>query len=190
MMLRTIAAAALVSASVSIAAADNDDSIDLSPIVVTATRTAIPSDQVLAPVIVIDRDEIERSQAIDVTGLLRFHGGVEVARNGGPGQLTSIFIRGAESDHTLVLVDGVRINSGTSGAAAIQNMSADLVESTSSYGLFCPGRFITFFDTSLLFPCGPIPVFDLKFGSAAHFADFQASNQRIWSEGPRSTAFF
>jgi vitamin B12 transporter len=127
-MLRTIAAAALVSASVSIAAADTDDSIDLSPIVVTATRTAIPSDEVLAPVIVIDRDEIERSQAIDVTGLLRFHGGVEVARNGGPGQLTSIFIRGAESDHTLVLVDGVRINSGTSGAAAIQNMSPDLVE--------------------------------------------------------------
>jgi vitamin B12 transporter len=60
--------------------------------------------------------------------LLRFHGGIEVARTGGPGQATSVFIRGAESNHTLVLLDGVKLNSGTSGIAAIQDISPDLIE--------------------------------------------------------------
>ena len=119
---------AILFVSPTIAETNRNDSIDLSPVVVTATRIAVPSNEVLAPVIVIGREEIERSQATDVAELLRFHGGIEVARNGGRGQLTSIFIRGAESDHTLVLIDGVRINSGTSGAAAIQNISPDLVE--------------------------------------------------------------
>jgi vitamin B12 transporter len=128
MLLRSAAVVAILFASPIFAETNRSDSIDLSPVVVTATRVAVPSDEVLAPVIVIGREEIERSQATDVAGLLRFHGGIEVARNGGPGQLTSVFIRGAESDHTLVLVDGVRINSGTSGAAPIQNISPDLVE--------------------------------------------------------------
>jgi vitamin B12 transporter len=128
MLLRSAAVVAILSAGPAIAETNRDDSIDLSPVVVTATRMATPTDEVLVPVIVIGRDEIERSQATDVAALLRFHGGIEVARNGGPGQLTSIFIRGANSDHTLVLIDGVRINSGTSGAAAIQNISPHLVE--------------------------------------------------------------
>ena len=71
-------------ASPTIAETNRNDSIDLSPVVVTATRIAVPSDEVLAAVIVIGREEIERSQATDVAGLLRFHGGIEVARNGGP----------------------------------------------------------------------------------------------------------
>ncbi len=106
----------------------DDGRRELLPVVVTATRTAVAADQTLAPVTVIDREEIERSMAVDVAELLRFHGGIEVARNGGPGQVTSVFIRGAESDHTLVLIDGVRINAGTSSAAAIQNVSPDIVE--------------------------------------------------------------
>lgn len=97
-------------------------------IVVTATRTPIARDRVLAPVTVIGRDEIERSLALDVAELLRFHAGLDVARNGGPGQVTSVFIRGAESNHTLVLVDGVKINPGTLGGAALQNISVDVVE--------------------------------------------------------------
>ena len=50
------------------------------------------------------------------------------ARNGGPGQTTSVFIRGAESNHTLVLVDGVRINPGTIGLAALQNILPSMIE--------------------------------------------------------------
>ena len=49
-------------------------------------------------------------------------------RNGGPGQTTSLFIRGAESNHTLVMVDGVRINPGTIGQPALQNLAPELIE--------------------------------------------------------------
>lgn len=101
---------------------------DLPPLVITATRTGVNEDRVIAPVTIIDRDELDRSLSPDVAELLRFRGGIEVARNGGPGQVTSVFIRGAESDHTLVLIDGVRLNSGTAGVAAIQNVSPDLIE--------------------------------------------------------------
>jgi vitamin B12 transporter len=112
--------AAVASASDSIPGANH--------VVVTATRTPTPIDEVLAPVIVIDRDAIERSAASDVTELLRFHAGLDLGRNGGPGQTTAVFIRGAESNHTLVLVDGVRINPGTIGLAALQNIPPGLVE--------------------------------------------------------------
>jgi len=97
-------------------------------VVVTATRAPTPLEEVLAPVIVIDRNAIERSAANDVTELLRFHAGLDVGRNGGPGQTTAIFIRGAESNHTLVMVDGVRINPGTIGLAALQNIPPSMVE--------------------------------------------------------------
>jgi vitamin B12 transporter len=97
-------------------------------IVVTATRTAQIADESLAPVIVIDRDQIERSQATDVADLLREHAGLDIARNGGPGQPASLFIRGTESNHVLVMVDGVKINPGTIGGAALQNIDPDLIE--------------------------------------------------------------
>ena len=96
--------------------------------VVTATRVPAPLQEVLAPVIVIDRETIERSAATDAADLLRFHAGLDVARNGGPGQPASVFIRGAESNHTLVLIDGVRINPGTIGLPALQNVTPDMVE--------------------------------------------------------------
>lgn len=98
------------------------------PVVVSATRTAQIADEALAPVIVITRAEIERSQAADVADLLRFHAGLDIARNGGPGQPASLFLRGTESNHTLVLIDGVRMNPGTIGGAAINNLNPALIE--------------------------------------------------------------
>lgn len=104
------------------AAADGD------AIIVTATRTAQLADQVLAPVIVIDREQIERSQPTDVADLLRFHAGLDLGRNGGPGQATSLFLRGTNSDHTLVMIDGVRIHPGTIGGAALHNLDPAVIE--------------------------------------------------------------
>ncbi len=100
----------------------------VAPVIVTATRTAQTIDETLASVVVIDRATIEQTQALDTADLLRLHAGLDVARNGGPGQTTSVFIRGAESNHTLIMIDGVKINSGTIGAAAVQNISPDLIE--------------------------------------------------------------
>ncbi|HET6656038.1 MAG TPA: TonB-dependent receptor [Gammaproteobacteria bacterium] len=96
--------------------------------VVIADRIDLGADQAVAPVVLIDRATIERTQAPDVAALLRFVAGVDVARNGGPGQPTSIFIRGANSDQTLVLLDGIPINPGTLGGATLQNIAISDVE--------------------------------------------------------------
>jgi vitamin B12 transporter len=101
---------------------------ELEETVVTATRTARPLDSVGTPVIVISRNDIERSMATDVSEILQQQAGLEVARNGGPGQTTSLFTRGTESNHTVVLVDGVRMNPGTIGGAALQSIAPESLE--------------------------------------------------------------
>ena len=100
----------------------------LEPVVVTATRTEVPIEDVLASVDVVAGDDLIRQPAADLGDALRFVPGVEVARLGGPGQQTSLFVRGTESNHVLVLVDGLRINPGTIGTAAIQNVAPEFVE--------------------------------------------------------------
>ncbi|HXQ64743.1 MAG TPA: TonB-dependent receptor [Steroidobacteraceae bacterium] len=107
--------------------ASGADSIE-HPVVVTASREPEDATVALMPVIVIDRDAIEQSLAPDIADLLRFHAGIDIARAGGPGQQTSLFIRGANSNQTVVLVDGVRINPGTLGTPAIQNIAPELVD--------------------------------------------------------------
>lgn len=104
-------------------ATDNADTV-----VVTATRTAQSADQTMAPVTVITRQQIENHPQADVADLLRWDAGIDIGRNGGIGQSTSVFIRGADSNHTLVMIDGVRINPGTIGSAAIQNISPDVIQ--------------------------------------------------------------
>jgi vitamin B12 transporter len=109
--------------------ANADDSVQPEiNVIVTATRVPTPADEVLAPVVVIDRATIERSNAGDAAELLRFHAGLDIASNGGPGQPTAMFIRGAESNQALVLVDGIRINPGTIGLPGLQNIRPDMIE--------------------------------------------------------------
>ena len=97
-------------------------------IIVTATRTEISINDAIVPVTVITREQIEQSLATDLAELVRFEAGIDIGRNGGPGQATSIFLRGTESNHTLVLIDGVRINPGTIGGAAVQNIAPELID--------------------------------------------------------------
>ncbi|MGB5281131.1 MAG: TonB-dependent receptor [Arenicellales bacterium] len=104
------------------------NNLESSPLIVTATRTASNVDQVLATSIVIDRKEILESQALTIADVLRNQTSINVASNGGPGQTSSIFIRGAESDHTLIMIDGVKMNPGTIGVAAIQNIPLNMVD--------------------------------------------------------------
>ena len=101
---------------------------NLGPVVVTATRTEQQAGEVIASVEVISGDELLRLPAADLGEALRLRAGVEVARLGGPGQQTSVFVRGTESNHVLVLVDGLRINPGTIGSASIQNLAPEQVE--------------------------------------------------------------
>lgn len=104
------------------------DADDLDKVIVTATRTAVTTDAALAAVEVIDRDAIQRSQATSLTELLRGRAGINISNQGGAGKLTSLFLRGSESDHVLVLVDGVRVGSATSGQAAFQDLPVAMID--------------------------------------------------------------
>ena len=100
----------------------------LNEIVVTAARTAQTVDETLAPITVITREQIEQSQAKSVTDLLRTTPGLQVSDNGGHGSLSSIFFRGTNSNHTLVLVDGVRVNDATGGMPSIPYLNPDQIQ--------------------------------------------------------------
>ncbi len=80
------------------------------PIVVTANRDSTPAARVASTVTVIGREEIERRQLRTVLDALRGVPGMAIARNGGPGGVTSAFLRGAGADQALVLIDGVAVN--------------------------------------------------------------------------------
>lgn len=86
----------------------------VAELVVTATRTAQPIEKVGASVTVLTQPVIEASQAISITELLAQTPSVTFARNGGVGNATSLYIRGAESQHTVVLIDGVKLNDPSS----------------------------------------------------------------------------
>jgi vitamin B12 transporter len=132
MQLRILTTALALSLPACALAQTNDathlDQITLDQITVTATRTTVTVDQSLAAVEVIDRAEIERSQAHSLPQLLRGRAGINLVNQGGLGKLTTLFLRGTESDHTLFLVDGVRIGSATSGLAALQDIPVELIE--------------------------------------------------------------
>ncbi len=122
---RSLPAAVLLLASPSLPAADG---IETPTIVVTATRTTQTADETLAAVTVITRRDIERSQARSVQDLLRGEPGISISNNGGPGKATSVFLRGTESDHVLVLIDGVKSGSATLGTTAFQDIPVDQIE--------------------------------------------------------------
>jgi vitamin B12 transporter len=100
----------------------------LNEIVVTATREPQPLNQSLASTTVITAQDIRNSQAPDVPTLLKDVAGVEFAQSGGVGQQGSLFLRGSNSNQVLVLLDGVRINSATTGATAIDQLMLDQID--------------------------------------------------------------
>lgn len=89
----------------------------MASVLVTASRAPQAAADVLSDHVLLSSDDIERSGAGNVIDLLQKQRGIEVARNGGPGANASVFIRGGDSKQTLVLVDGVRIGSSSSGIA-------------------------------------------------------------------------
>lgn len=100
----------------------------LKDVVVTATRTAQPLTDALADVSLVDRETIERSGAQSLADVLVQLPGVEFTRNGGPAATTSLYLRGGETRHTLLLIDGVRVDSQSTGGAAWQALPLDQVE--------------------------------------------------------------
>lgn len=100
----------------------------LDTVVTTATRTPQKLSEVLADLTVITRADIERQAASSLADLLRNNGCAEMVRNGGAAATTSMFLRGADSRHTLVLIDGVKVDSQSTGGASWQSLPLSQIE--------------------------------------------------------------
>ena len=100
----------------------------LQTVVVTGTRTPLRVDQNIADVTVIDRVQIEQATGRTLTELLAQQPGVQFASNGGLGKTSSVFLRGLESRHTLLLIDGVRYGSATLGTPTWENLPLEAIE--------------------------------------------------------------
>ncbi|MDM0044240.1 TonB-dependent receptor [Variovorax dokdonensis] len=100
----------------------------LQETVVTATRTPQRLADTLADVSVIDREAIERSGAQSVADVLARVQGIQISRNGGPGATTSVYVRGAETRFAAVYIDGVRVDSQSTGGAPWQAIALSQID--------------------------------------------------------------
>ncbi len=126
-----VASALLSSASSAVANANanaNADDASFEQIVVTANRSQQDQFLSLSATQVIDEAQIKAIQPQNITELLSTIAGVTVANLGGAGQSASVFMRGTNGNHTLVLVDGVRVGSATLGTTSFSSMSVNLIE--------------------------------------------------------------
>ena len=96
--------------------------------VVTIT-SVVPknSGSIVTSVDVLDLDFLNNALAKDLTSLLKNNLAIDVSNNGGMGQLSSIFLRGSNSNHTLVKINGIKINPSTAGGASIYNLDTQLI---------------------------------------------------------------
>ena len=130
-MLATVMAVCVVSA---VMAQETEDESTLENynvrVVVTATRGEIPAREVAGSIDVITAQQIEQRQQTTVLDLLRTIPSLDVVQSGGPGGLTSVFMRGAKPEHTLVMIDGVSMGDpiSTSGAPDFSHLTTDNIE--------------------------------------------------------------
>ncbi|WP_407064942.1 TonB-dependent receptor domain-containing protein [Comamonas sediminis] len=101
---------------------------NLQEMVVTANRIAQPLSDLVADMSIIDAQTIERQGPGSVADVLARVPGIQITRNGGPGTATSVFLRGADSRFTAVYVDGVRMDSQSTGGASWQSIPLALID--------------------------------------------------------------
>ena len=121
-----LATASLCALALSAAAHAEDAAAGVEELVVVATRSPQPADRIGQQVTVVDAAELQARQAVVVSDLLAETPGVALSRNGGVGGMTALRIRGAETDQTVVVVDGVKLNdpSGPGGGYNFANLMA------------------------------------------------------------------
>lgn len=107
---------------------DGDDVVVLDTIVVTPLRRASSLQRSTSSVTVIDSAEIERSAAPDLQSLLKSYSGISIKTNGGQGASSDIYMRGMSSKQTVVLINGVRTASATSGSTALANIPLSSID--------------------------------------------------------------
>lgn len=100
----------------------------LNPMVVTPSLTERTVDDTLASVSVIDRESIRRQQPREFSELLRSRPGVDVVSNGPFGKATSVFLRGTSNNQSMLLIDGIRMGSATTGGPSWQFLPPQLID--------------------------------------------------------------
>jgi vitamin B12 transporter len=108
---------------------ENNDVYQQERKVVTASRYEQSEIDVIPSITVIDREDILNLQANNILDLLSLQQGIDVARTGGAGSQTSVFMRGTNSNHTLVLIDGMRVGSSYTGSFTWENLPISQIES-------------------------------------------------------------
>jgi vitamin B12 transporter len=101
---------------------------NLDPIFVTATRQPTRISETLADVTILERDDIEKASGSTTLDLLARQPGLQLSNNGGAGKASSIFIRGAEARHTLLLIDGIPLGSATAGTPTLADIPLSQIE--------------------------------------------------------------
>lgn len=101
---------------------------DEAAVVVTATRLPTRINEVIADITVIDRAAIEQAGPTTLPELLARQPGLHIVDNGGPGKAASVFMRGANAGHTLLLVDGVPLGSITTGNPSLHNLPLSQID--------------------------------------------------------------
>ncbi|PCH59671.1 MAG: TonB-dependent vitamin B12 receptor [SAR86 cluster bacterium] len=119
--------AAIAASSLPVLAAENSSNT-IGEIVVTASRIAQPLHKVLASVSVLTREDIEKATATSLPDLLGSLPGIDYATSGGRGSSSSLYMRGTNSDHVLILINGVRTASATNGTTALQQIPLSQIE--------------------------------------------------------------
>jgi vitamin B12 transporter len=102
--------------------------IELNPVVVSATRIPQKISDVIPSATVMTREEIERSQAPTLVDLIQGQPGIEIGRNGGPGTVSSIFMRGQASANVAVFVDGIPVQRDSFGGLKLVDIPPSQIE--------------------------------------------------------------
>jgi len=114
--------------SLAVTASLQAQTIELNPVVVSATRIQQKVSDVIPSATVITREEIERSQAPTLVDLIQGQPGIEIGRNGGPGTLSSIFMRGQASTNVAVFIDGVPVQRDSFGVLKLVDVPPSQIE--------------------------------------------------------------
>lgn len=102
--------------------------LQLPEMLITATRASTPKEQLSTASTVYTREDIERLQVKTLPELFRGTTGVDMTQSGGYGKTSSLFVRGTNSNHVLVLIDGIRFGSVTLGTSPFESLPIDQIE--------------------------------------------------------------
>ncbi|MBI5188067.1 MAG: TonB-dependent receptor [Nitrospirae bacterium] len=105
-----------------------EEKIEIEEVVVTATRIEEAIEETTSDVVVIKAEDIKKMNIQFVTDVLRKIPELNLIQSGGAGKLATILLRGGDSKHTLVMIDGVKIKSTTTGSFDFSGINVDDIE--------------------------------------------------------------